>query len=61
MKAVKKQLNSIPFMYSGLGINEYRARLCQILAEITPDDINGFLFTSTGSEANEAVIRMARN
>jgi taurine--2-oxoglutarate transaminase len=31
-----------------------------LLAEITPGDINTFMFPSGGTEANETVIRMAR-
>jgi len=37
-----------------------RARLSKLLAEISPGDINGFLFPTGGTEANEAAIRMAR-
>lgn len=35
-------------------------RLAQLLAELCPGDIEGFLFPSGGGEANEAAIRMAR-
>jgi len=41
-------------------MTEVRARLCNLLAEITPGDINGFLFPLGGSEANEGAIRIAR-
>jgi len=41
-------------------MTEIRARLCSLLAEITPGDINGFLFPLGGSEANEGAIRIAR-
>jgi len=41
-------------------MTEVRARLCNLLAEITPGDINGFLFPLGGSEANEGAMRIAR-
>merc|ERR1712060_809323 len=55
-----KQLDTLPYVYPGLGLTEIRARLCSLLAEITPGDINGFLFPLGGSEANEGAIRIAR-
>ncbi|HET8587501.1 MAG TPA: aminotransferase class III-fold pyridoxal phosphate-dependent enzyme, partial [Candidatus Limnocylindria bacterium] len=39
---------------------EVRARLGQMLAELTPGDLNHFFFTLGGSEANENALRMAR-
>jgi len=58
--AVTAQLKTLPYMYGGLGIAAVRAKLAKLLGEITPGDINGFLFPSGGGEANEAAIRMAR-
>ena len=58
--AVAKQLETIPFVYGGLGISPVRAKLAKLLAEICPGDINGFLFPSSGGEANEAAVRAAR-
>jgi adenosylmethionine-8-amino-7-oxononanoate aminotransferase len=59
-KAINDQLNSVAFAYSGMAIVECRARLAELLGEIAPGDINGFLFPCGGGEANEAAIRMAR-
>ena len=59
-EAVAKQLDSIPFVYGDLYTTEIRARLCQLLGEVSPADLNGFLFASGGAEANEAAIRLAR-
>jgi len=59
-KAVMKQMSELAYAYPGLGMVEVRARLCSLLAEITPGDINGFLFPLGGSEANEGAIRIAR-
>ena len=39
---------------------QVRARLSSMLADLCPGDVNGFLFPSSGGEANEAAIRMAR-
>jgi adenosylmethionine-8-amino-7-oxononanoate aminotransferase len=47
-------------VYSGLGHVEVRGRLSKLFAEICPGDINGFMFPSSGNEANECAIRMAR-
>jgi len=60
MAAVQKQMETLPFIYSGLGICPVRSRLSKLLADVTPGDISGFLFPCTGAEANEAAIRMAR-
>jgi len=58
--AVTKQMEELPFVYGDLYTTEIRARLCKLLGEISPADLNGFLFASGGSEANEAAIRLAR-
>lgn len=58
--AVDDQMRTLPFLYGGLGMSEIRARLSSLLSELTPGDLNGFLFPSGGSDANEAAIRIAR-
>lgn len=58
--AVNHQMATLPYMYGGLGLVPVRAKLAKLMAEITPGDINGFLFPSGGSDANEAAIRIAR-
>jgi len=59
-EATMKQMDELSYLYPGLGMAPVRARLCNLMAEITPGDINGFLFPLGGSEANEGAIRMAR-
>ena len=59
-KAVADQMEKLPFVYSGLAMTEPRARLSKLLAELLPGDLNGFIFPSSGGEANEGAIRMAR-
>ncbi|CAB9518434.1 phosphohydroxy-L-lysine phospho-lyase [Seminavis robusta] len=58
--AIQKQVQELPFVYGDFYVSEIRARLCHLLAQISPGSINGFLFASSGSEANEAAIRLAR-
>jgi len=47
-------------LYGGLTITEPKAKLAQILNDITPKEITGFIFPLTGSDANEVAIRAAR-
>jgi len=58
--AVATQLDAVPFVYGGLGLTEVRARLSSLVSEILPPGLTGCLFPSSGSEANEAAISMAR-
>jgi len=60
MDAVNKQMKTLPMSYGGLGNTEVRVRLSKLLSELLPGNLNGFLFPSAGSEANEAAIRIAR-
>ena len=57
--AIKAQLDALPFAMPG-SATEVRARLGQLLAEITPGDIDVFFFTCSGAEANENAIKAAR-
>jgi 4-aminobutyrate aminotransferase-like enzyme len=59
-KAMDEQIEKIPFVYGGMGLVPVRAQLAALMAEISPGDLNGFLFPSSGGEANDAAIRMAR-
>lgn len=59
-EAILNQLDTLPYVYGGLGLVEPRARLAALLGELLPADLNGFLFPSSGAEANEAAIRIAR-
>jgi len=59
-KAMVKQMETLPYMYGGMGMVEVRARLANLLSEICPADISGFLFPCGGAEANEAAVRIAR-
>lgn len=58
--AVTKQFETCAMVYPGFGLTEIRGRLCKLLSEIFPGDLNSFVFGTGGAEANEAAIRMAR-
>jgi adenosylmethionine-8-amino-7-oxononanoate aminotransferase len=60
VNATAKQMKDLTFVYGGLGITEIRARLSKLIAQILPGDLQGMVFPSSGSEANEAAIMMAR-
>jgi len=59
-QAILDQMQKVPFVYGDLAYHDPRARLCSLLAEVTPGDINAFVFACGGSEANEGAIRIAR-
>ena len=60
IEAVVKQLREVAYVYSDIASTDARAKLCSLLGEVFPGDLNGFYFASGGAEANEAAIRMAR-
>ena len=60
IEAVVKQLETVPMIYAGVGMTEQRARLSALISDILPDPLTGLLFPSSGAEANEAAIRIAR-
>jgi len=60
LDAVREQLDTLAYCYPGVSVTPVRARLSALLADILPGDIDAFLFPSTGAEANEAAVRIAR-
>ena len=59
-KAIHDQLDTTAFVYGDIASHDPRARLCALLKDISPGDIDSFFFATGGSEANEAAMRMAR-
>jgi taurine--2-oxoglutarate transaminase len=57
--AIAAQANKLAFAAPQFA-TEVRGRLGQLLAELTPGDLNTFFFTLGGAEANENALRMAR-
>jgi len=60
VEAAAYQMQKLPFLYGAMGIPEVRTRLNQLMNEILPGDLCAAVFPSSGSEANEAGIMMAR-
>mmetsp|Transcript_27684 Transcript_27684/g.66686 ORF Transcript_27684/g.66686 Transcript_27684/m.66686 type:complete len:526 (+) Transcript_27684:124-1701(+) len=58
--AIQDQLQSVPFAYGGMAMAEIRARLASLVTDLLPGDLTGCTFPSSGSEANEAAISVAR-
>jgi len=58
--AAAQQMSALPFVYGGIGVTEIRIRMNQLMAEILPGDLRPAVFPSSGAEANEAGIMMAR-
>ena len=60
VEAAAYQMTQLPFTYGGIGITEVRTRMNQLMTEILPGDLHAAVFPSSGAEANEAGIMMAR-
>jgi adenosylmethionine-8-amino-7-oxononanoate aminotransferase len=60
LDAVHRQLDMLPFNPPMHGTNPRAVELAGRLAELTPGDLNTVRLVSSGSEANEAAIKMAR-
>jgi taurine---2-oxoglutarate transaminase len=59
VKAIQNQAQELAYAAPGTA-TAVRARTSKLLSEIVPGDINTFLFTLSGAEANENAIRLAR-
>lgn len=60
LDAVQQQMQTLPYTMGDLGFPEIRARTNQLLREIMPGSLGPALFPSSGAEANEGAIMMAR-
>jgi adenosylmethionine-8-amino-7-oxononanoate aminotransferase len=60
VQAAADQMATLPFVYGGIGITEVRTRMNQLMSEILPGNLRAAVFPSSGAEANEAGIMMAR-
>lgn len=50
LNAITQQLETLPFIYGGLGLCEIRARLTKLLSEILPGDLQGMVFHRPGQK-----------
>ena len=57
--AIKQQAEELAFIAPGY-TTKARAELCSELLEVLPKGLNKFFFTTSGTEANEAAIKIAR-
>jgi adenosylmethionine-8-amino-7-oxononanoate aminotransferase len=60
IEAVRSQLETLPFNPPMHGTNPRAVELANLLAGITPGDLNTVRLVSSGSEATEAAFKMAR-
>jgi adenosylmethionine-8-amino-7-oxononanoate aminotransferase len=60
IQAADHQLRSLPYAYADIGQPEVKTRMNQLMSEILPGDLRAAVYPSSGSEANEAGIMMAR-
>lgn len=59
IEAIQRQAAELPFAGPGMATKP-RAELGELLAQITPGDLNYFLYTLGGADANENAIKLAR-
>jgi 2,2-dialkylglycine decarboxylase (pyruvate) len=59
IEAIEQACGEVIHLFSGV-MSPPVARLAEALAEILPDGLERMMFLSTGGEANEAALRMAR-
>ena len=60
ISAAAQQMTELPFVYGGTGVTEVLVRMNQLLAEVLPGDLRPAVYPSSGAEANEAGMMMAR-
>ena len=59
VQAISEQAARLPAVASAFA-TEPKAKLARLLAEVTPGDINKTFFSTSGAEANEGAIKLAR-
>jgi taurine---2-oxoglutarate transaminase len=57
--SIEKQAKDLAFVAPGFA-TEVRARLAKLLLEVLPKGLDKFFFSTSGTEANECAIKMAR-
>jgi taurine--2-oxoglutarate transaminase len=59
IEAIEQQARTLPYIAPGYA-TEARARLSQLLLEVLPKGLTKFFFATSGTEANEAAMKIAR-
>ncbi|HEY8867981.1 MAG TPA: aminotransferase class III-fold pyridoxal phosphate-dependent enzyme [Candidatus Limnocylindrales bacterium] len=60
VEAIARQAAQLPVMASGF-VTEARAEAARLISEVTPGDLDRVFFSTSGAEANEAALKMARD
>mmetsp|Transcript_25173 Transcript_25173/g.55198 ORF Transcript_25173/g.55198 Transcript_25173/m.55198 type:complete len:515 (+) Transcript_25173:191-1735(+) len=60
IQAAEYQMRLMPYAYGDVGQPEVKTRMNQLMNEVLPGGLKAALYPSSGSEANEAGIMMAR-
>lgn len=59
IEAVREQAGKMPYIAPGFA-SEAKARAAEALVEVTPEGLDKFFFSTSGTEANEAAVKMLR-
>ena len=59
IKAIEEQARTLPYIAPGYA-TDVRAELSQMLLEVLPRGLEKYFFTTSGTEANEAAVKIAR-
>src|SRR5271169_4876708 len=59
IESIEKQARTLPYISPGFA-SDARAELSQLLLEVLPEGLNKFFFTTSGTDANEAAVKIAR-
>ncbi len=59
IKAIEDQARKLPYISPGYA-TDVRAELSRVLLEVLPKGLDKFFFTTSGTDANEAAIKIAR-
>src|SRR5215475_3666498 len=59
IKAIQDQAATLPYVAPGYA-TDVRAELSRLLLEVLPRGIEKFFFTTSGTDANEAAVKIAR-
>jgi taurine--2-oxoglutarate transaminase len=59
IEAIQKQASALPYVAPGYA-TDVRVELSRLLLEVLPPGLEKFFFTTSGTEANEAAIKIAR-
>ena len=59
IEAIRHQASKMPYIAPGFA-SDVKARAVEALTEVTPEGLDKFFFSTSGTEANEAAVKMLR-